>query len=79
MTHDKQTRINTGREQYEPILRYRMVWIRYKPTELVRKSSLGLKERDVMLLTILGILAGIPFEAKTIWCRQASGRCRATI
>lgn len=62
VAHHQQARMYARTKKNEPVLLFRMIWVRYKTCELIRKRSFGLLERDVMFLAISGILARIPVK-----------------
>ena len=56
--------MNARSKEYEPILLFRMIGIRYKSAKLVREGSLCLFKRNAMLLAVSGVLIGIPLKGK---------------
>lgn len=72
--------MNARSKEYEPILLFRMVGIRYKSAELVREGSLCLFKRNAMLLAIGGILIWIPIKGKianALYCSYIVGIIKA--
>src|SRR5690554_1934297 len=76
VAYHQQTRMDARTEEYEPVLLIRMIWVRYKSTELVCKGGFGLVERDVMLRAISGILARIPVKGKMAHALHCSYNAR---
>lgn len=63
--------MNARSKEYEPILLFRMIGIRYEAAEFVREGRFCLFKRDAMLLAVSGVLIGIPLEGKkahTLYC-----------
>lgn len=56
--------MNARSKEYEPILLFGVIGIRYESAELVREGSFCLFERDAMLLAISGIFKWIPIKGK---------------
>ena len=68
--------MNARSKEYEPILLFRMVGIRYKSAELVREGRFCLFKGDAMLLVIGGVLTRIPIKGKiahALYCSYIVG------
>lgn len=72
--------MNARSKEYEPILLFRMIGIRYEAAKFVREGRFCLFKRNAMLLAIGGILTWIPIKGKVahaLYCSYVVGIIKA--